>query len=590
MTQLGRHCPVIQTRTPSVDVMTFSSTSAWTLLEGGELDLAREAFTALRQQDESEALLGLITRARLERDRASLVAMLGDLARRPGSEAVMLKAAMAGLDLQPVPSCAWSVARAAGHALPGSAFESAHRALAARLVLRAPSARAMSCQLVRDVHELPLQLLHGVPVLLASICGQPPASFVLDTGASICVLTKRYAHRIGVRCLAGTEYELASPAGPLRASYARVSLEGGDGLRIEDVEVAVLDLPLPGIAGVLSPQALFQGHAIGLDFRALRLWVAKRAPEHADTLEAPLWFADGWPQLGALAVCGRARLFTVDTGADRTRVGTSYLALMGSGCHAPQHASHMLNAGGRSAASWQASIRLSLQLGGGEVQAEARTVVPSPKPTLLTDLPAHGMIGMDVCIGRRLCLDFERARLSLDPTAQLRPWPQGSSADFRVQATAIRGVAAVRETVSARIDEDVVLTLSIEVGGQPRRKVLLRMRDGWTARGTYLATRPVVPVDICEAELEAIWRQIFPPFKPAAGIPTVAWCDAQLHGRAVRCSQVEAPVVHGGAAARLRIIEAPDDPWRVCSAELFSEDGERLFQYCRVGFELQSRF
>ena len=81
--------------------------------------------------------------------------------------------------------------------------------------------------------------------LKASVNGGPPADFLYDTGASLSVLDSAYAAAIGIATEGRIQGEGAGASGTgsfARVGALRVSGPDGDGVEIEDLKVAVLDL------------------------------------------------------------------------------------------------------------------------------------------------------------------------------------------------------------------------------------------------------------------------------------------------------------------------------------------------------------
>lgn len=81
--------------------------------------------------------------------------------------------------------------------------------------------------------------------LRASVNGGPPADFLYDTGASLSVLDSAYAAAIGIATEGRIQGEGAGASGTgsfARVGTLRVSGSDGDGVEIEDLKVAVLDL------------------------------------------------------------------------------------------------------------------------------------------------------------------------------------------------------------------------------------------------------------------------------------------------------------------------------------------------------------
>jgi hypothetical protein len=161
--------------------------------------------------------------------------------------------------------------------------------------------------------------------------GAEEACFVVDTGASISVLRPEYAQRLGITALPGTEYSLNSPAGWVETGLAQVHLRLGDA-EVDDVAVALLDLPLPGVVGILSPQSALGDCLVALSFRDWTLRASLSGPEPLSLPELPLVLGDGRPQLRVAGPTPFQRFFTLDTGAEQSWMIESLSDTKRDGC------------------------------------------------------------------------------------------------------------------------------------------------------------------------------------------------------------------------------------------------------------------
>ena len=110
-----------------------------------------------------------------------------------------------------------------------------------------PSASVTALRYLKDpaLAKLPFEYSGRHVWLKASVNGGPPADFLYDTGASLSVLDSAYAARIGLATEGRLQGEGAGASGSGsfgRVATLRVAGPDGDGVEIDDVKVAVLDL------------------------------------------------------------------------------------------------------------------------------------------------------------------------------------------------------------------------------------------------------------------------------------------------------------------------------------------------------------
>ncbi|HEY2956034.1 MAG TPA: aspartyl protease family protein [Candidatus Eisenbacteria bacterium] len=95
------------------------------------------------------------------------------------------------------------------------------------------------------VARLPFEYSARHVWLRASVNGKPPADFLYDTGASLSVLDSTYAASVGIATEGHIQGQGAGASGTgsfARVDSLRVAAPDGDGVAIDGLEVAVLDL------------------------------------------------------------------------------------------------------------------------------------------------------------------------------------------------------------------------------------------------------------------------------------------------------------------------------------------------------------
>ena len=563
-----------------------SAQLAWQLLQRCELGAAQAAFERLRESDRSTALHGLIAVAQSRRDTAALHRLLRELSAGDAPE-LILRAVDAALR-DPALSELGRALSACAREQPGSnmAPQLAGSVAARRAWLErcGPGRRAGRNLLQpdwQDTGPLELGMLGSIPIVMISVDGAPEAAFLFDTGASLSVLTRTYARQLGIDALPGTEHSVNSPAGWLPTELARVRLRLGN-CEVHDADVALLDLELPGIAGIFSPQSTLASCQVALNLRNSTLRVGRQRALAWPELDLPLVMCDGRPQL-SVELAGSRRYFTLDTGADHSSMSASFAgpALVSTiGVQSSMH-----NAGGRTSSVRSHEQALELRVAGVRWLWERPASVPAAPPPELPGLESAGTIGMDFLMGRELHLDPARSRLGLSERAELQPWPVGSSASFRIEGSCFPEPREIIETVVSREAERVRLRLEL-----PRwqTRIEIDVSDSWRSRGTFLATRPSLAVHGSAAELESMWQRVFVPFRPSTRAPAVRWKMGQLHGRSCPCTELLIDVEGPHGSALLGILSVSSDPWQVCRVELGAASGELLWRYQRAGFEAEA--
>jgi predicted aspartyl protease len=510
-------------------------------LREGRLAEAQRAFEAQRESARPESLLGLVTLAELRRDRALAERVLPEIGAEDSPELVLAAAHCAStLRIYSAPALALMERACALADRPE--FRVDARTICARLAVAARGELLPRCVAGQGKdHQFPLEVWSSQPVVRVRVNGQEPQAFIVDTGASVSVLTRSYAEKIGVKGVSGASYDVDSPAGLLPTELARVDVSL-DQLAFRNVDVALIELPLPGIAGILSPQALFAGMPVELDFRSFVMRVGPAARPSGDAAHTELVISDGTPYV-LTALEGRPpRYFLLDTGADSTRMTKSYAALAGQ--HEAGETSQMLTAGNQSARMWSTEGRLSVRTAGVPWTVERPAIVDDPATRVLPLVQAAGTVGADFFLGRKVWLDLAQQQLSVSSVAELTAWPQGAEAVYELDGRDVKAML-VRERVYSRGEDDVVLEVELAQREQAQR-FRVRTRDNWANRGAFLLTRPSEEAWLAEGDafhkversaIDERWAEAFYPFRPKNTAPRMAAAQATLDGRTLHCTR-----------------------------------------------------
>ena len=572
---------------------------AWATLYRGGLDEAEATFTAWREGDgarTSEGLLGGLTVAMMRRDEAEMRRLLDQVAEvieeRPE---VLIVAANVALSLDS-PGPYIGLVEQACALTEGRADVDDTRQICAGLALhRAAPTGAECARGCEQGASVPMGLVGSVPVVMLSVQGQPPAPFIIDTGASTSVVTPAYASRIGLNPLEATDFTVLSSGGAIPTRYALASIAVGEELTLASVPVALLELPIDGVAGILSPQDSLRDFVVTLDFRAMRFGVepsAGAASPGEGWVEFPMIRRDGNPYLMVQVGDRPERPMLVDTGASHTRL-EARLEAMGS----PLERSGQtvsLSAGGE-VKTWTTS---------GSVQARSGDLVwtmEQPRIYEPVDIgPARnlgrfGLLGMDMFIGRALRLDVQRRTLGVHRSARLAPWAAGSYRTLRVWGSQLPQPFEVREEVIASEGGVVTLDVLIKRPDAPRY-FRIETPDTWSSRGAWMATRPVKalwdlssgqPVEEEARKAVLLWLPAMIPFE-TSGAPTVAIEPMTIDGEERICARLEmgavARLAQGGSTqARARFWECAGSPWRSARMEVVdAATGELLWGFEQV--------
>ncbi len=573
---------------PTAGVVASPSTTATyeearAALRRGELERAASAFAALSPSSPERAAVGRIALALTTDDHDALRAELDGRASTPGRElALLLADAALRVDApdavrEPLRAAVCDHKEELGAPLVTEAGQ-----LCAHLTARAATPVRHRCSAGCDTtHSLPLSLVGHLPVVLVSVNGTPPAPFIVDTGASMALLTREHAERVGVVPVEGTSMEVGAAGGhQVTTEIANVSFTLG-GVRVDGAEAVLLDLPLAGMGGIISPQTTLANHRVTLDVVAFELGLEPAGQDLAPAMVRwPLWLHDTRPALMG-SVAGRPpRPLLLDTGASGSFLTEMLDAL---GPPLPRvDATHGYGAGQTKARNWTTKELVPFEVVGLQWTIDGPSIAHREPPSELPALEIMGTIGMDFVMGRRLVVSRPERALWVSPRAQLAPWSTGDVAHFDVQVGDAPPFALI-ERVVGRTADTVTLEATITSPTAPAH-VRFDMNDTWSSRGSWLVSRKAVALwDILPTGAVAAPPNTLPERYRSAmvafettGAPTITAVTMDKAGDTVFCTELAIPAKTKPTGASnasprettFRLVECPVEPWRAVLLEL----------------------
>ena len=394
------------------------------------------------------------------------------------------------------------------------------------------------------------------------------------------------AGSLGLGRRVDTALQITATGGMIPSWRDLVAMQLGE-TRIEDVAVVIANLPIAGLAGILSPQSAWPGHVIEMDFTKHELRVTAAAGQELSGVLLPYRQHEERPYLELGAADRPPWPMVIDTGAAHTQIDEAWEQL---GAHLERgETSHAEGAGGARSPVIQTTGLLQATAGTLSLPLRDPTLY-SPHPSEIPGLQNHGLLGADTWMGRILSIDRPGNRLAMTDPISLAPWPAGDAASFSVS---LDGVAAGRftERVVSRDDETVTLEVSIDDGKQG--SFTIRTPDTWASRGSWMLTRPVVQAwthdETGEAPLDqgavvARWLPLFRSFGTVASEepPVLIFGPHRVGARELSCTRVELPAESRGEAATFSMLECPVLPWRVVELRLVrASDGHVLWEVQR---------
>jgi hypothetical protein len=588
----GPRAPLKRNTTPHP-----SAKDGWRALAQGQVELAERRFAPLaRSATPQGGLAGLLRVAHLRSDWARVSALLAQVAKlkTPLQANLAVSAAEAAL-AQPDKLGALQRRLATRACAAKGDRKLAVRAagVCSRLAVRSkhPQLRRCVAGCGATPVNMPLSFVSNAPVVLASVAGQPPAPFIVDTGASVSVLTKAFVARAGLSPVPGSAFRINSPAGLLDAKRVVTKLRLGP-LELEAVPFTVLALPLGGIAGIISPHGTLREFAVALDLRAQRLKVAKALPPEGGSAKLPLLLANGNPIVGVKLGQRPRRPLYLDTGAYRTSLTTA-LDRLGKPLQRVGR-SRVAGAGGGTALAWITRARVPASAGDGLTwTVEDPVLFAKGDAGQYRDVEMAGLLGMEFLMGRVLLIDSPRRALHLSRRAQLPPWPAGSTQRLVVYGSQAPGGGATvdERLLSRKPDGSIVLEVTLTpkasgTGKGPRvRRMRLGMRDSWATRGGWLIARRAREAWVhdgkrfAKQKLQALtreWLRVFYGFASSGKNARITLTRLQRGTGELLCTETAVDARSKAGPARLHIWECPALPWRTVKIELRATKGQQV--------------
>jgi len=560
--------------------------TGWSLLRTGDLRGAQAAFgvAARTRKTREEAVAGALAVALARADDVAMTALLEGLEPTRAPELVVLMAGAAELALvQPMGNAlAWAEAACAFDE-PQWPDDVAELCSWAPLLREADGfTRATG----PDALVLPFSYAGAQPVVLVSVNGSEPVPLLVDTGASTSLLTEQAAQTLGLGRREDTALQVAATGGLIPSWRDLVSFELG-GTMIHDVPVIVADLPITGLAGILSPQTLWPDRVVELDFSKHELRVRAAEDRTLAGVELPYREHGGRPYLELSTTDRPMRPVVIDSGAAKTHLDQAWEQL-----GAPLERGETFKTEGAG------GVRAEVVATTGVLEAVAGDLSLSlPGPNLYTphhaDAPGvrnYGLLGAEAWMGRVITIDRAGRRLALTDPPVLPPWEVGDQASFEV-TKAGEQVGGFSERVVAR--DDVSVTLAITHTSDESFSFTLRTAEGWASRGAWMFTRPVLEAWVLDedgdrAPLEdggqSSWMTLFEPFRtvPSEEPPGLFFASHEVAGETMSCTRLELPAVVGDVPAAFSMLECPASPWRVAEIQVQGADGVTAWGFRRV--------
>ena len=553
---------------------------------------ARKCFQSLKKDRQEEALIGLLTIARMKRDLSKLPGLLQQVAAlKKRSPSLFLTAASAAL-----------LSVKTYHQYRGWFPEICKLKKQARYRFKAASICSMSFLLkeygVREVctagckksQTMTMNFAGNSPVIKVGINQAKPSYFIVDTGASTSVITKAFARKIGLKLDPKTHFKVNSPGGLLPTWRALVTVRIGS-LVLKRVPVVVLDLPIDFVAGILSPQTTLRQFDTSLDFRNFRVTIAPVLTQLGASAALPLLLSESNPMVFLKAGKRPARPFTLDTGAVSSRMKVSYDKL-GDPPLKRLFRTRTKGAGGKSAASWVTRARLPVRIDSLRWVWKNPVLMQQKDESFFVDARRFGLLGMDFLMGRVLTLHNSTRHLAISQKSQMLPWKVGSKATFEVSLMTMKKKILITETVHKRKGRQVTLKIDMKHPKKPER-FFLSMTDDWKSRGSWLLARPARKAwnakgKLSRRQLMGLWMKAFVGFRVIRGKVKIAMIQGKLGKQTFFCSRVQVRALTIRGRATLSLVQCPQSPWRTLWLKLKTDKGNVLWQYKRQGFSTLS--
>ncbi|MBI5543425.1 MAG: aspartyl protease family protein [Deltaproteobacteria bacterium] len=562
----------------------------WAALAAGDFRSARAGFEQLRATSgrEQEGLAGLLSLAQTTADDPAVLKLLESADPASASGLLAVTAAEAALDLRPLPPRSRDLAaRACAFKADAKLGDRAKSACSWLPLVSNRSALERCTAGCSASTRLGMFFAGNQPVVLASVNGLAEAAFIVDTGASTSVLTRSFAAQAKVEMLPGTELEAQAAGGTIATGRALVSFKTG-AVTVEDVPVALIDLPIDSIAGIIAPQATWRQFAVDLDFHSFAAVLSPSPAAGPALIAVPYLRHESRPAL-LLETAGRPpRPIVLDTGAFHTTLDADWEALGPPLEHVRE--TRAAGAGGQGSRGWITRAEVAARAGEFSWTMHNPSILEG-KHQSEGPLRSVGLLGMDLMMGRHLVLDVPRRKMWLSGTAALPDWPVGSSTVWRIKMEGLAAPVLVTEKLVERSGESVTLEISYS-HPQGDRHFRLQMPETWDTRGTWLIGRPATklwdlsggqPKELDPKQAAGFWLPVFFSFKTVAAktSPRIRFDMVDLGGQKTACTTIVLPAEAAKAAAELAMTSCPSDPWRTRHLTLTDSDGRVLWDVDR---------
>jgi tetratricopeptide (TPR) repeat protein len=266
------------------------------------------------------------------------------------------------------------------------------------------------------VHEVPLRLNHGRPVVSARVNGWRVADFELDTGADAIVLTPSLARNVGVRPTGTLQSAgVGTTIGGVRpVQVARVDQFEIGGLRLERVPAVVkspvlMGGPQPETEG-FSPLAI--GLSVRIDYGRNTILIGRSLPEADFDTRLPLR-QQRLTLVRATVNGSTSGSFVLDTGGDATALSQRLAAELRI-----DSALRLLPVRAWGSSGWDQSAFLlpytDLELSPGfGFHNRALAVLDLAAVSAVIGVDLGGIIGHDLLSSYRVSVDLDRHELGL---------------------------------------------------------------------------------------------------------------------------------------------------------------------------------
>lgn len=575
--------------------------SVWReLQQTGDTERAGQAFARWREEGRIDGLVGAMTLAMIQGKMGELATLAEDLDPAALEEpALIARAALALGELRPIPAQAVQLGLRCCDFAENAVDRETHLAgieacSFARLAQVSP--RLDQCtEGCESAHRFPLLFASNLAVVQASINGDELAPFIVDTGASISVITREFAEAHQIEAVEGTVHSAGSPGGLLEVHRAMIDVQVG-GLRVERVSAIIVDLPIDFIGGIISPQSTWRGLVTEFDFRTMRVHVSPVARASDGMPDLPLLFSERIPFLRAAIGGRRAVPILLDTGASGTSLFTSWEALPGEPIERGSE-TRVSGAGGGSARAWNTSGSFEAQAGSLRWSVHQPTIAErGDSESVHREIRYWGLIGMDLMMGRRVQLDMNEHVLRISEQQVLPSWPVGSTTRYRIEAQDWSDDIVLTERVIERgRDEGTeLLTIDVSYTGEREGHFRFQMADRWDTRGTWLISRPVLRMwdvgddgsltEVAEDERAQRWLSVLMPFQTDGEGVEMRFLPIEREGQEpLSCTEISVPAAAEVGEVTLEILECPTETWRTQRLTLRNEEGGVVYK-----FEVQS--